>query len=90
MERVCKVCGEKIVGRSDKIYCSYNCRIYANNVKNRLYRENSRAESSRTAIEKSVKTLVMRDAIVLLKIISFTAYLCKIFSKFATHNKHTN
>lgn len=35
MDRFCPECGEKIVGRSDKIFCSDQCR---NNHHNRLHR----------------------------------------------------
>lgn len=89
-ERTCKVCGANIVGRSDKVYCSYNCRIYANNIKNRKYRENYAACKYKTALEKILRKLILTNSVTSLKIILITAYICKIFSKFARNNKHSN
>jgi hypothetical protein len=34
IEKACPVCGEKIVGRSDKVYCCDHCRRIGNNKKN--------------------------------------------------------
>ena len=33
MSQVCKECGVKIIGRSDKIFCSSHCRVSYNNMK---------------------------------------------------------
>ncbi|MDO4736061.1 MAG: hypothetical protein Q4B21_03490 [Bacteroidia bacterium] len=88
-ERVCKICGEKLIGRSDKIYCSYNCRIYANNLKSREIKEKSNSYKYKNHIDKALKILIKENAIKSLKIILITAYICKIFSTFAGHTKNT-
>lgn len=87
--RVCKICGETIIGRSDKIYCSYNCRVYANNVKNRELKEKNSAFKYKVSIDKTLNQLILKNRVISLKIILITSYIFKIFSKFAGYNKHS-
>lgn len=88
-ERVCMICGEKLIGRSDKKYCSYSCRIYANNLKFKEFKETSHSYEYKNRIDKILKILITKNALKSLKIILITAYICKIFSTFVGHTKNT-
>ncbi|MBR3303358.1 MAG: DUF2116 family Zn-ribbon domain-containing protein [Bacteroidales bacterium] len=38
-EKLCPVCGERVIGRIDKIFCSDECRTFYNNKKKRELRQ---------------------------------------------------
>ncbi len=80
-EKKCPVCGTKIIGRTDKIYCSNECRVHANNSRRRSVgtnREKSRAEM----IGKELLLLQESGGVQYLKIIGLVTRFCKILYKF--------
>lgn len=80
--KYCKTCGKIIIGRSDKIFCSYNCRVYFNNIK---YRKSSQIYTGNKRLKKIYSILQFiqkRKSPFLLKIILLVAQICKIISTF--------
>lgn len=80
--RTCPVCGEMIVGRCDKKFCSDDCRIYFNNIR---YREKYRIRAQNrelTAICSNAVFLCEKKSFFLLKILGFLSQVCKIISTF--------
>ena len=55
MERECLNCGEKVIGRADKKFCSDQCRSYYNNSQNQ--EENVYIRSVITTLRKNRKVL---------------------------------
>lgn len=81
-QRHCKVCGEIITGRSDKMFCSYSCRVYYNNIE---YRKRKLMYPGNQQVKKISTTLHIiqeRNCLFLLKIVLFVAQVCKIISTF--------
>lgn len=80
--RHCKACGNRISGRSDKIFCSYNCRAYTNNM---IYRKRKSVYMENKQLKKIYMTLLFiqnRNSPFLIKIVLFVAQICKIISTF--------
>ncbi len=86
-ERFCPVCGDKVVGRSDKKFCCDECRSYANNLKQREQKKNTRKIASIDCIEKALATLGSNGDNRYLKIIAAVSLFCKIIYKFGHQNK---
>jgi predicted nucleic acid-binding Zn ribbon protein len=82
-ERKCPVCGKIILGRSDKVFCSDDCRTDFYNAKMReKYRKCGNYKTLKT-IEKNCRCLAGRNATFLLKIILSITVMCKIMTTFA-------
>lgn len=81
-KKYCKVCGSTLTGRSDKIFCTYSCRTYFNNIK---YREKNilyAKDESVQEIQASVRFLWEQKSLLSLKIVLRVAQLCKIIATF--------
>lgn len=85
--RTCPVCGKNVVGRSDKVYCSDDCRIYAGNYRNREKRNLVRCDKTLMEIGKELEMLSAAGAQPYIKIISAVTQFCKILYKFGHQNK---
>lgn len=85
VERVCPVCGEKVVGRKDKVYCCDCCRSAAGNLRQKKMRIKSRFV---TGIEKDLRELCGKSGERYLKIIAAVTLFCKIIYKFGHQNKN--
>lgn len=79
--RVCPVCRKEITGRTDKIYCSAECRVYANNEKRRVPRSDTLAGIT-ASIDEDIAAMYNRGGKWLVKIILLVTRLCKIMHKF--------
>lgn len=79
--RRCPVCGMEITGRTDKIYCSAECRVYANNEKRKRARETPHSNII-SAIEGDLAAMDSGGGKRYIKIISLVTRLCKIMYKF--------
>ena len=79
--RFCRVCGKRIAGRADKIYCSSDCRVYANNSKNRMLRER-RTTGEVARIEAELTMMQNGGGERYVKIIRLITQFCKILYKF--------
>lgn len=80
--KVCPECGEKIVGRTDKKYCSDECRAFANN---RRWRERRRllgSDPTLAGIESDLTELCRGGGRRCLKLIAAITSVCKIMYKF--------
>lgn len=80
--KYCKVCGSLLTGRSDKIFCTYSCRTYFNNIK---YREKNNLYAKDRSVQKiqaSVRFLWERKSLFSLKIVLRVAQICKIIATF--------
>lgn len=80
-KRKCPVCGEQIIGRADKIYCSVECRIFANNEKRKCARGGAGQEII-AAIGEDLAAMYNNGGKGYIKIISLVTRLCKIMHKF--------
>ena len=76
VKRVCPECGEKVVGRSDKIYCCDECRIMAANRRGRRNKEEF------AAIHKDLMSLCGKGGGKYIKFIQSVIKFCKILYKF--------
>ncbi len=86
-QRVCPVCGEKIVGRSDKKFCSDECRVYHHNRKNR---EKARVLTDNryfNLLYSNVFELCEHKSELSLKILVFISKICKIVVILAHKNR---
>ena len=80
-ERFCPVCGKKIMGRADKIYCSSDCRVYANNSKNKEMRVR-KSTGDAAFIETELAAMLEGGGERYVKIIRMVTQFCKILYKF--------
>ncbi len=80
-ERFCRVCGKPIVGRADKIYCSSDCRIYANNARSKELRER-RFTGEIAIIGTELAAMQEGGGRRYVKIIRLATEFCKILYKF--------
>ena len=85
-DKVCPVCGEKIVGRTDKKYCSDECRAFVNNRKWRERRRLLGSDPTLAGIESDLAELCRGGGRRCLKIIAAITSVCKIMYKFG-HQK---
>lgn len=80
----CPVCGKNVIGRSDKVFCSDECRTCSSNKREkerkRLLRENKAAME----IEKDLLILCSSNRSTSIKIIAHITHILKILSKFGT------
>ena len=89
VERVCPVCGEKVVGRKDKVYCCDCCRSAAGNRRQRKMKEKRMKSRFMPVIEKDLCSLCGESGERYLKIIAAVTLFCKIIYKFGHQNKNT-
>ena len=80
-ERFCPVCGKPIMGRADKIYCSSDCRIYANNSRSKELRER-KFYGDIAVIETDLAAMQEGGGERYVKIIRLATKFCKILYKF--------
>lgn len=88
-ERVCPVCGERIVGRSDKKFCGDECRVYHHN---RIKREKIKAMTDNryfNLLSSNVIRLCEYKSVASLKILVFISVICKIILILAHKNKQS-
>lgn len=86
-EKRCPVCGKKITGRTDKIFCCDDCRIFYNNKKNR---EKLLKNFSGHLLKNTIANctfLAGSNAKFLLKIIWLISVICKIMTTFVSQIK---
>lgn len=82
MKRKCKVCGEELVGRSDKKFCSSGCRSYYNNLKNRKSTKYTKKNKHIQSIIDIILSLEKRGAKFSIKFIYGSCTLFKILTNF--------
>ena len=87
-QRVCPVCGEKVVGRKDKKYCCDCCRSAAGNRRQRQLREIRMKNRFVPGIQKDLGALCGERGERYLKIIAAVTLFCKIIYKFGHQNKN--
>ena len=80
-ERFCPVCGKQIMGRTDKIYCSSDCRIFANNSRSKVLRE-KKSTGVVAVIETDLNAMLEGGGERYVKIIRLATQFCKILYKF--------
>ena len=76
VKKVCPECGGGVVGRSDKIYCSDECRIMAAN------RRGRHARGEIAAIHRDLLVLGGKGGGKYIKFIQSVIKFCKILYKF--------
>jgi len=79
--RKCPSCGREVVGRSDKKFCSDECRVFYNNA----LRKKRRSRNARLikSIISDIREMDNADAKFLLKILGRISKVFKILSTFA-------
>lgn len=85
-DRICPVCGKRIVGRTDKKYCSDECRAFTNNRKWREKRNLMGSDATLAGIERDLAELCRGGGGRYLKLIAAITSVCKIIYKFG-HQK---
>ena len=84
--KMCPVCGSRIVGRTDKKYCSDECRAFVNNRKWRERRNKIVSDANLAGIERDLEELCRGGGRRYLKFIAAITSVCKIMYKFG-HQK---
>lgn len=84
--KVCPECGKKILGRSDKIYCSDECRTFASNRRARFRRSLIAQDRVLGGIGRDLVQLSEAGAGGCVKLIAAITAVCKIIYKFG-HQK---
>lgn len=84
--KVCPVCGKRIVGRTDKKYCSDECRAFFNNRKLRERRSLMASDATLEGIGRDLAALSGAGGKRYLKLIAAITAFCKIIYKFG-HQK---
>jgi predicted nucleic acid-binding Zn ribbon protein len=79
--RFCRICGKPIAGRADKVYCSSDCRVYANNSKSKELRE-KRTTGEIARIGAELATMEEGGGVRYVKIVWLVTQFCKILYKF--------
>lgn len=77
----CPVCGKEVNGRSDKKFCSDECRTFFNNALGR--RRRARNKKQLNAIRSNIMEMERVNAKILLRILSWVSKVFKIMSTFA-------
>jgi hypothetical protein len=85
--RVCPICSKKIVGRSDKIYCSLECRTFANNEKHRKDVANMQMNKHYRSINKNLTLIINSNRLFYIKFILFISNFCRIMLTFGFFKK---
>ncbi|MBQ7772999.1 MAG: hypothetical protein IJ383_02880 [Bacteroidales bacterium] len=80
--KLCPVCGGKVIGRSDKKYCSDGCRILAANRRGNEARKRLRENDAVYSINRDLKALDGRRGGRYIKFIALITRFCKILYKF--------
>jgi predicted nucleic acid-binding Zn ribbon protein len=84
--KMCPVCGSRIVGRTDKKYCSDECRAFVNNRKWKERRNMIGSDANLAGIERDLEELCRGGGRRYLKFIAAITSFCKIMYKFG-HQK---
>lgn len=79
--RKCPACGKDVIGRTDKRFCSDECRIFYNNALRK--RKRSRNRKQIRAIIGNIREMDEADAKNLLRLLSRISKVFKIMSTFA-------
>jgi predicted nucleic acid-binding Zn ribbon protein len=79
--RKCPACGRDVIGRSDKRFCSDECRIFYNNALRR--RKRSRNRRQIRAIVSNIRQMDEAGAKNLLRLLERISKVFKIMSTFA-------
>lgn len=77
--RKCPVCGKNVNGRSDKKFCSDECRIFYNNALGR--RRRARNGKQLNAIRSNIMEMDRANAKILLRILS---WISKVFRRMSS------
>ena len=85
--KVCPVCGEKVVGRTDKKYCRDECRAFFNNRKWRERRCLVGSDAALQGIERDLAELCRAGGGRCLKLIAVIISICKILYKFGNQKE---
>ena len=86
--RKCPACGRDVIGRSDKRFCSDECRIFYNNALRRRKRSRNRMQIK--AIVSNIRQMDEAGAKNLLRLLERISKVFKIMSTFAkTRNYRT-
>ncbi len=80
----CPVCGAKVIGRSDKIFCCDECRTQSSNQRGKEKRKALRENRAAREIERDLQVLCNNNRIASVKIIALITRIFKILSKFET------
>ena len=78
--RKCPVCGKEVNGRSDKRFCSDECRIFYNNSLGRTRRARNRKQLG--AIRSNIMELERANARFLLRTLSWISKVFRILCSF--------
>lgn len=79
--RFCPVCGAKITGRSDKIYCSESCRVHSNNEKRKAIGDDI-TKARLSGIQKDLAAIAGNGGKRYIKIMGLITRLSKILYTF--------
>lgn len=80
--KLCPVCGERVIGRSDKRYCSDSCRILAANQRGNEARKRLRESDAVCSINRDLKVMEGKRGCRYIKLIALITRFCKILYKF--------
>lgn len=80
--RLCPVCGERVIGRSDKKYCCDGCRIAAANRRGNEAKRRLRESDAVSSINRDLKVLEGGRGLRYIKFIALITRFCKILYKF--------
>ena len=81
--KVCPVCGSRVTGRSDKVYCSDGCRVHAHNEKRRAS-GNGCLEKTVAGIHRDLAGIAASGGVRYIKIIGL---LTRLYKKMHTFGK---
>ncbi len=84
-EKNCLVCNRRIVGRSDKKFCSDACRLFYNNQSYRNKRKKYNSIEEIKEIYSKCCLIYDENNNLMLRIILFIVRFCKFLSKFGAH-----
>lgn len=80
--KLCPVCGERVIGRSDKKYCCDGCRIVAANRRGNEARKRLKESDAINSINRDIKVLEGERGGRYIKFIALITRFCKILYKF--------
>ena len=84
-KKMCPVCGGEIHGRTDKKFCSDDCRIYYNNIRYRNKNKSLSQDKDLATIYSTTLLLYEQNSRFLLKFLLSAANICKIFYTFGVY-----
>lgn len=82
--KVCPVCSREIYGRTDKKFCSADCRIYFHNIEYRNKNKWVAKDKDLATIYSTTLLLYEQNSRFLLNFILAAAKICKIFYTFGS------